>query len=385
VQISADTVNWTPLKTVTGNTALVNDWTGLNGTGRYLRISGTARGTGYGYSIYELEAYGAGSGGTSNQAPTVALTSPAAKATFTGLAPITLTASAADADGTVGKVEFYAGSTLVGTDSSSPYSVSWTPAVGGTYALTAKATDNAGATTTSVEVSVTVTAATASGQLIPGTIEAESYSAMSGVATETTADTNGGQNVGYIDSSDWLDYAVNVQTAGTYTVQLRVAGFSPTAQLQLKAGNTVLATVNVPNTNGGQNWTTATATISLPAGSQTLRVAVVNGGFNFNWMSFNSGATARTSSALATQAGAAEASDATLAVYPNPAATTVQLSGVAAFPATVAIYDLKGALLQSAQVAQPSDVLSVAELAAGWYVLRVTSKGAVQIQRLLKQ
>jgi beta-glucanase (GH16 family) len=49
---------WTTMRTVTGNTTLVNDQTGLAGTGRYVRINGTARGTVYGYSIYELEVYG---------------------------------------------------------------------------------------------------------------------------------------------------------------------------------------------------------------------------------------------------------------------------------------------------------------------------------------
>src|SRR4051812_23085357 len=53
---------WATIKTITGNTALVNDNTGLVGTGRYVRIYGTARGTGYGYSIYELEVYGTSAG-----------------------------------------------------------------------------------------------------------------------------------------------------------------------------------------------------------------------------------------------------------------------------------------------------------------------------------
>lgn len=58
VQVSTDQVSWTPLKTVTNNTGLVNDHTGLTGHGRYLRIYGTARTTVYGYSVFELEAYG---------------------------------------------------------------------------------------------------------------------------------------------------------------------------------------------------------------------------------------------------------------------------------------------------------------------------------------
>ncbi len=48
---------WTTLRTITGNTALVNDNTGLSGNARFVRIYGTARGTEYGYSIFELEVY----------------------------------------------------------------------------------------------------------------------------------------------------------------------------------------------------------------------------------------------------------------------------------------------------------------------------------------
>ncbi|SFM63768.1 Por secretion system C-terminal sorting domain-containing protein [Chitinophaga sp. YR627] len=58
IQVSNDTINWTPLRTVTNNSTLVNEFTGLTGHGRYLRIYGTARTTVYGYSIFELEAYG---------------------------------------------------------------------------------------------------------------------------------------------------------------------------------------------------------------------------------------------------------------------------------------------------------------------------------------
>ncbi|SFD16015.1 endoglucanase [Chitinophaga sp. CF118] len=58
VQTSADNANWTTLKDVQNNTSLSNDFTSLSSTGRYVRIYGTARGTTYGYSIYELEVYG---------------------------------------------------------------------------------------------------------------------------------------------------------------------------------------------------------------------------------------------------------------------------------------------------------------------------------------
>lgn len=59
LQVSTDNTNWTTVKTIQGNTSLTNDHTGLSATGRYVRMYGTARGSAYGYSIYELEVYGA--------------------------------------------------------------------------------------------------------------------------------------------------------------------------------------------------------------------------------------------------------------------------------------------------------------------------------------
>ncbi len=88
-----------------------------------------------------------------NQPPTVTL---AAAATGTVGTSQTLSASAADSDGSVTLVEFFDGATLLGSDTSSPYSFAWTPTTAGSHTLTAHATDDSGATTTSAAVVVTV-------------------------------------------------------------------------------------------------------------------------------------------------------------------------------------------------------------------------------------
>jgi hypothetical protein len=54
-------------------------------------------------------------------------------------------------------VEFYSGTTLLGTDTSAPYSFTWSSVVAGTYSLTAVAYDNLGLKATSVARSITVT------------------------------------------------------------------------------------------------------------------------------------------------------------------------------------------------------------------------------------
>jgi Galactose oxidase-like, Early set domain/Bacterial Ig domain len=93
---------------------------------------------------------------SSNAAPMVSITAPVDAAIFTWKPSITISASASDPDGTVTKVEFRDGTTLLGTDTSAPYSYTWKNVPSGTHSLTARATDNAGAATTSSPVGINV-------------------------------------------------------------------------------------------------------------------------------------------------------------------------------------------------------------------------------------
>jgi uncharacterized protein GlcG (DUF336 family) len=102
-----------------------------------------------------------------NAAPSVALTAPQANSVFESPASVNLTASASDADGTVAKVEFYQGATLIGTSTAAPYAFAWANVAAGTYSITAVATDDRGGTATSVAVPITITAQTAAGITSP--------------------------------------------------------------------------------------------------------------------------------------------------------------------------------------------------------------------------
>lgn len=88
--------------------------------------------------------------------PTVSLTAPAADATISGTA-VTISASATDNIG-VAKVEFFVGATIVGTDATEPYSITWNSASApdGPVSITAKATDTSGNAITSAARSATV-------------------------------------------------------------------------------------------------------------------------------------------------------------------------------------------------------------------------------------
>lgn len=92
-----------------------------------------------------------------NSPPTVSVTEPAAGEVFYGDSmDIVISANASDSEGTVTKVEFFEGTTLLGEAVSSPYSFEWLAVGVGSYTLTAKATDDGGMTSTSGPVSITV-------------------------------------------------------------------------------------------------------------------------------------------------------------------------------------------------------------------------------------
>jgi hypothetical protein len=92
-----------------------------------------------------------------NIAPTVSLTAPTNGASFPAPASIALTATASDSDGTIASVAFYNGAILLGTDTTAPYAYTWTGVTAGSYSLTAQATDNGGAVSTSAVAVITVT------------------------------------------------------------------------------------------------------------------------------------------------------------------------------------------------------------------------------------
>jgi endoglucanase len=96
------------------------------------------------------------SASSGNRAPTVSLTSPTAGQTDTAPATVNFAATASDPDGTIARVEFLNGSTVLGSDTSSPYTFSWTNVAAGSYSVSARAVDNAGATTATTPIAIRV-------------------------------------------------------------------------------------------------------------------------------------------------------------------------------------------------------------------------------------
>jgi hypothetical protein len=117
-------------------------------------------------------------------------------------------------------------------------------------------------------------------------VQAEAYSAMAGVGTEATTDTDGGFNVGFIETADWMVYnGIQFPATGAYRIEYRVASQSGGGRLSLdlNAGATVLGTVDIPATGGWQNWTTVPHTVNVTAGTYNVGIYAQAGGWNINW------------------------------------------------------------------------------------------------------
>ncbi len=128
---------------------------------------------------------------------------------------------------------------------------------------------------------------------IPGRIEAEDYYFQSGIQVENCTDVGGGQNIGFLDLGDYLDYYVSIDKPGTYKVSYRTAAESESGSVTLQwidSNNQVvdLHSINFEATGGWQNWITTDKLVEFTeAGQQQLRLLITSPLFNVNWIQFD--------------------------------------------------------------------------------------------------
>jgi hypothetical protein len=189
------------------------------------RYQGSAAACGTGsYDDHDDLVFAVGAGASDTTAPTASITAPAAGATVSGA--VTVSASASDNVG-VTKVDFYDGATLIGTDTTSPYSLTWTTTstANGAHSLTARASDAAGNVGTSAAVGVTVDNTTPPPQIV----------------------TNGGFEG---SSSPWV-LSTNITWANTGTAQAGT-GYIQTSNLNsISTSNTAYQQITIPSTATG--------------------------------------------------------------------------------------------------------------------------------------
>ncbi|MFT5315955.1 MAG: hypothetical protein ACI9UK_001793, partial [Candidatus Krumholzibacteriia bacterium] len=298
-----------------------------------------------------------------NFPPTIAITAPTSGAILpTG--NINIEVTAADSDGSLVGVEFYNGASFLGIDTTPPYSYFWSSVTDGCYDIVARAVDDLGGTTSDT---VDITVGTGCGQaaypgtphVLPTRIEAEDfdiggagiayqdsdignnggqYRTTEDVDIEVCSDSGGGFNTGWMNAGESLEYTINVPSAGEYVIDARVSSLSGGGAFRLEFGGIDKSgTVVVPSTTGWQTWVTVSDTVSLDAGIQVMKFAVISSGFNLNYFDFEGGAVA----GLPDLPGSGNVLH---PCYPNPFNPATTISFDLADPATVSlsIYDVAG-------------------------------------------
>jgi len=217
-----------------------------------------------GYSrVMEVEAWGINSG--ANAPPSSAITSPAAGTTFTQPASIAIASSASDTDGVVQQVDFYADGLLIGSDASAPYDFTWTGAAVGTHVLTAIATDNSGATTTSAPVSITVAAPNVNPTVaITLPTDGATFTAPATIGVAATA-----------SDSDGTIASVEFFVNGTSLGVDNTAPYSTTTG-GIGAGTYTFTAVATDNSGG--TTTSAAVTVTVTAIANRFNVALASNG-----------------------------------------------------------------------------------------------------------
>jgi glucose/arabinose dehydrogenase len=226
---------------------------------------------------------------------------------------VTLNGSGSDPDGGPQALTYawtkFSGpaATLANANTTQP---SFTPATAGTYVFRLAVFD--GAATVTDDIQVTVTGGITYINL-PGRIEAENfqpggqgvgyndltpannqggqYKPAEGVDIEVTGDVGGGYNVGWTDPGEWLEYDVNVATAGTYTLTARIAsGAAGTKSLVFKVDNGADIPFSFSDATGWQSWKNVVVTgVNLTAGTHVVRLTLPNGAMNVNYVDVTAG------------------------------------------------------------------------------------------------
>ena len=194
-----------------------------------------------------------------NTLPSITLAAPSPAGPYIAPQTIALTASAADTDGRISRVNYYRDGVLIGGSTTAPFTVNWSAAAAGTYSITANAIDDKGGTTTSAPMSIVVQPNALPSVTLSSPATNASFAAPGTVPFRvTTADTDGTiAKVAYYNgatavasstaspfSATWSNASV-----GTYSITARATdnkgGVSTSAPITVIVNQNVAPTISI--------------------------------------------------------------------------------------------------------------------------------------------
>lgn len=208
---------------------------------------------------------------------------------------------------------------------------------------------------------------------MPGKIEAENYNSKSGMQAETTGDTGGGQNLGYIANGDWVEYAIENNTTKTdFQIDFRLAGNGGVIDFYIDGESA--GQVTAPNTGNWQQYQTVTENIIVNIGKHYLKVVATTAGFNLNYMNV------RESTAVT----ATESSHAPeISIYPNPGSNEIVIRSGNFRHRKIEVFNVMGKLVMSQATSGESVFRLPVHLSDGTYCVRISNDKQYHFKKIL--
>ncbi len=216
-------------------------------------------------------------------------------------------------------------------------------------------------------------------------IEAENHTSMSGVENENCSE--GGQNVGYIDTGDWMAYAnINFPTSGNYRIEYRVASLVGGGVLSadINAGTTVLGQVNIPNTGGWQNWTTVSHTVNVNAGTHDFGMFATSGGWNINWIKITRVSSLKSVKTILAKDTKISKKVSETKLYPNPFKNSLQFN-FEEKNAKITVLNTLGQIMLSSKTVESGKPVDLSNLSKGLYLISIEKNGITETVRVIKK
>ena len=334
-----------------------------------------------------------------NTPPTITLSAPQNSAIETG-SIISFEATASDYDGSINNVSFYVNGEFVISDNTSPYQFEFSSLEEGQFAVSAKATDNENATATSptVTINVSVPQSPFSGSpvTIPGTLIATEYdfggagkayfdsdevnngNGLRETESVDTESTNEGNTVGWIEENEWIEYTVDVEESGNYTLSVRTAAITnQAAAFHLEINETVISeNISVASTG---DWaifeTTIIENINLTSGVQIFRFVADKDGFNLGNMTFEKESITGFTS---------NRDQKSLIIFPNPTSDRLTIKTASSGPKHMLITNVFGATVRDIHFVGDFNELTTKSLPNGIYAILIESNGTTTIGKFTK-
>ncbi len=208
-------------------------------------------------------------------------------------------------------------------------------------------------------------------RIVPGKVEAENYISQFGVQTENTGDTGGGKNVGWIDTGDWMEYAIkNTGNDTLLTAGFRVASTSGGGLIHIYLDEVLIGNIACPNTGSWQTYTTRNIDLKITPGIHYLRLVAYKSGFNINYVDFK----------VKTITGINKPGNPMLRIYPNPVTQNLFIDLGGEEFSKVEIMTIDGRIQLALSLTGQSQLQIPVSFPDGFYIVKV-SNGQQHYQR----